>query len=239
MKLAGWISDYYCAPLGETLRAIGPLSGEVRHSKVFLLTPAGRDTARQLHLVTGDADDPASLILKLLDGRPLSASYIQKKVKDAAPALRSLIKKGFIEVEDTAQERDPLRASSGRLRAEFVSRTEEKLPKPERELLAYLELHPGLHNLKKLEDSVAKASASARSLGRRQLIRLTIEPIGMASAPPRAPHELNPHQRGAFQALHSALSAGAFQAFLLEGVTGSGKTEIYLNAIDSALALGR
>ena len=150
MKLGGWVSDYYCAPLGETLRAMAPLSGDVRHSKVYSLTRAGRDTTRQLHLSTnemqGEADDSASLILKLLDGRPLSASYIQQKVKNAAAALRSLTKKGFVEVEDTAQERDPLRASAARLRAEFLARTEAKLPKPERELLAYLELHPGLHN---------------------------------------------------------------------------------------------
>ena len=166
MKLATWISEYYCAPLGETLRAMAPLSGEVRHSKVYSLTQAGRDTARQLHLTTGEADDPASLILKLLDGRPLSASYIQQKVKNAATALKSLTKKAFVEVEDTAQERDPLRASATRLRAEFAKRTNDKLPKPERELLAYLELHPGQHNLKKLEESVGKASTAARSLAR-------------------------------------------------------------------------
>ena len=71
----------------------------MRHSKVYSLTPAGRDTARQLHLNTGEkgaeADDPSSLILKLLDGRPLSASYINQKVKNAASALRSLTKKAF------------------------------------------------------------------------------------------------------------------------------------------------
>ena len=71
MKLGRWISEYYCAPLGETLRAMAPLSGEVRHTKVYSLTPAGRDTARQLHLGSGEADDPGSMILKLLDGRPL------------------------------------------------------------------------------------------------------------------------------------------------------------------------
>ena len=59
MKLAGWISEYYCAALGETLRAMAPLSGDVRHSKIYSLTPAGRDTARQLHLVPpAKQDDP-------------------------------------------------------------------------------------------------------------------------------------------------------------------------------------
>ena len=61
----------------------------------------------------------------------------------------------------------------------------------------------------------------------------------MASAAPRAPHDLNPHQQTAFEAIHHSLNASAFQAFLLEGVTGSGKTEVYLKAIDSVLEVGR
>ena len=30
LKLGRWISEYYCAPLGETLRAMTPLAGDVR-----------------------------------------------------------------------------------------------------------------------------------------------------------------------------------------------------------------
>jgi primosomal protein N' (replication factor Y) len=149
------------------------------------------------------------------------------------------VKKGFVEMEDLARERDPLRASSTRLRAEFAGRTEEKLPKPERELLAYLELHPGSHNLKELEATLPRASTSARALGRRNLVKLAIEPVSMAAAQLRAPHSLNSHQRKAVDAIHAALRSRTFHAFLLEGVTGSGKTEVYLNAIDAVLEQGR
>jgi len=170
LKLGRWISEYYCAPLGETLRAMTPLAGDVRRSKVYSLTQSGRDAARQLHLTSEDQEDASTKLLKLLDGRPLSQTYLHQKVPNAAAALRSLTKRGFIEVEDLAQERDPLRASAVRLRAEFVTRTESKLPKAERELLAYLELHPGQHNLKKLEEAVAKASTAARAIQRRRRI---------------------------------------------------------------------
>jgi primosomal protein N' (replication factor Y) len=239
LKLGRWISEYYCAPLGETLRAMTPLAGDVRRSKVYSLTQSGRDAARQLHLTSEDQEDASTKLLKLLDGRPLSQTYLHQKVPNAAAALRSLTKRGFIEVEDLAQERDPLRASAVRLRAEFVTRTESKLPKAERELLAYLELHPGQHNLKKLEEAVAKASTAARALARQNLARLTIEPLGVAAAPPRAPHALNARQQTAFDEIRAALEAGNFKSFLLEGVTGSGKTEVYLNAIDAALEKGR
>jgi len=239
LNLGRWISNYYCAPLGETLRAMTPLASDVRHGKVYSLTPSGRDTARQLHLTSNEQEDPATAILRMLDGRSLSASYLKQKVTRSADVLRSLEKKGFVQSEDVAAERDPLRASAARLRIEFIERGTEKLPKQERELLAYLELHPGQHNVATLEETIAKASVAARALARRKLARLALEAVSSSAAPPRAPHTLNPHQQAAYDAIQTGLASRQFQAFLLEGVTGSGKTEIYLNAIEAALSLGR
>ncbi len=237
LQLGKWIADFYCAPLGETLRAMTPLAGEIRRGKVYSLTKPGRDVARQLHLGS-DESDPASTTLRLLDARALSASYLKQKIPNGAAVLKSLEKKGFIEAEDVAAERDPLRASAERLRIEFVSRA-EKLPKAERELLSYLELHPGSHNLGEVETLVAKASTAARSLARKQLVRLTVEAMAEVHGPIRTPHALNPQQQAAYDCIRDALDRKQYRTFLLQGVTGSGKTEVYLNAIEAALALGR
>jgi primosomal protein N' (replication factor Y) len=264
LKLGRWIASYYCAPLGETLRAMTPLSGDVRHGKIYSLTTSGRDAARQLHL-TDTGDDPASEILRMLDGRPLSASYLARKVEKAAGLLRSLEKRGFIQGEDTAAERDPLRASAARLRVEFVGRASladargsasrssdrtatvrerstsaaPSIPKPERELLSYLELHPGTHNLADLESVVAKASTAARALARKNLVKLSLEAVHSPTTFEPVPRVLNPHQQNAFDRIRVSIDAKQCQTFLLEGVTGSGKTEVYLRAIDATLALGR
>lgn len=48
---------------------------------------------------------------------------------------------------------------------------------------------------------------------------------------------LTPAQRDAVEAIHRAL--GRYTAFLLYGVTGSGKTEVYLHAIDAVLRAGK
>jgi primosomal protein N' (replication factor Y) len=240
IALGRWIAQYYCAPLGEVLRGMTPLTGEIRKTKLYSLTDSGRDAARQLLLGSAE-DDPTLQVLRLLESRPLSATYLQKRLPKAANVIRSLEKKGFVEIEDMEAQRDPLRASASRLRASWLAGAPAgmKLTKRERELHAFLELHPGTHNLGELEVSVTGASQAARSLARRQLIALEPEaPTGVfaSEGPPRT---LNPHQLPAYQQIDAALNSGKFQTFLMQGVTGSGKTEVYLKSIDACLALGR
>jgi len=52
------------------------------------------------------------------------------------------------------------------------------------------------------------------------------------------PHALNPEQQAAVDALAADVAAGGFKVSLLLGVTGSGKTEVYLRAIDATLRAG-
>src|SRR5206468_2338382 len=131
--------------LGYVLRGMLPLSSEIRRCKICTLTDAGRDAARQL-LLDSSPDDPVAQVLRMLEKRPLSAAYLAKAMPLADKVIRALERKKFIVAEDVQTERDPLRAPSDRLRVELVTRNagfEPKLNKPERELRAFLELHPG------------------------------------------------------------------------------------------------
>ena len=179
LKLGRWISEYYCAPLGETLRAMTPLAADIRHGKVYSLTSSGHDAARQFHF-DDSAPDPAAELLRLLDVRPLTGAYLARKVPKAASVLRALEKKGLVESEDRTGQR---------------------------------------------RHRVIPENASA------------LEPV--PEIVPRVPRTLNEHQAKAFASIHAALDAGQFCAFLLEGITGSGKTEVYLSAIEAALARGK
>jgi primosomal protein N' (replication factor Y) len=240
LALGRWIAGYYCAPLGEVLRSMLPLAAEIRRGKVWSLTDSGRDAARQL-LLDSAPDDPMAQVLRMLEKRPLSAAYLAKAMPLADKAIRSLERKCFIVAEQVQTERDPLRAPAERLRVELAGAAagDAKLTKPERELRAFLELHPGSHNLKDLEDAVRNASIAARSLARKGIVKLQPETAALRAGPVRAPHVLNAAQQAAFDAIESAIRSRQFQTFLLHGVTGSGKTEVYLNAIDSALAEDR
>jgi primosomal protein N' (replication factor Y) (superfamily II helicase) len=239
LRLAHWIAEYYCAPLGEVLKSMLPLSGEIRHTSLYSLTDLGRDVARQF--VTATESDPATSVLMLLEGRPRSVEHLAAKVPNARNALRRLVQRGWVQLEEKQEERDPLRASAERLQAEFIGRpaVDIKLKKGERELLAFLELHPGPHNIAALAKQVKRASESARSLARQNLIRLEVEGVAAPSGYERPVPVLNAHQEEAFQAIKTAVENRQFQAFLLQGVTGSGKTEVYLRSIEATLAFGR
>ncbi len=239
LRLAQWIAEYYCAPIGEVLKGMLPLGGEVRRSTVYSLTDSGRHIARQLSVKP--ADDAASAVLKLLEERPRFRQDLANKVKGARPVLAALVKRGWVTQEDRQEERDPLRAAAERLQAEFTRRPapEMKLKKNERELLAFLELHPGPHNLAELGKNVDKASEAARALARRELIKLDAHAIFAATGFERPIPVLNAHQEAAFAAIRAALETNQFKSFLLEGVTGSGKTEVYLRGIEAALGFGK
>ncbi len=239
IALGKWISGYYCAPLGEVLRSMLPLASDIRTGKIYTLTDIGRDASRQMS-IDPQAEDTTNQLIQMLAARSLSAAHIKKKIPLADRILKSLERRGWIAVEAVQHDRDPLRAPAAKLRIALIgAEPQGKAPKAERELLAYLALHPGTHNLGEIEPLIRNASQAARSLARKRAVTLTPEPVAIRSAPIRAPHELNGSQRNAFDLIGAGIATGKFCTFLLYGVTGSGKTEVYLNAIDAALAAGR
>jgi primosomal protein N' (replication factor Y) len=239
IALARWISGYYCAPLGEVLRSMLPLASEIRSGKIYSLTDSGRDAARQL-MLDASPGDPAANLLRAMEGRSLSAGYLKKKFPLADKLLRALEKKGFVIAEHTQESRDPLRAASQSMRIQLSGADPAgKLPKAERELIAFLQLHPGTHNLAEVESQVNNASAAARALARKGALTVTREELQISPAYAKIAHLLNPAQQTAFESIRSGIESREFRTFLLHGVTGSGKTEVYLKAIDATLACGR
>lgn len=62
----------------------------------------------------------------------------------------------------------------------------------------------------------------------------------LAEEPTHSRHvRLTPAQQAAYDEINAALHGGAYKTFLLHGVTGSGKTEIYLQVIEEALRIGK
>jgi primosomal protein N' (replication factor Y) len=237
LSLGLWIADYYCAPPGETLRTMLPLAAEIHAARFVSLTPLGHEAARQLPILA-EEQDPVSQILRALERRPLAEATLKKKFPLAAGSLRSLMKKGYVALESVQRVRDPLRARTGVVMVEWqeAGGVPEKLSLGESRLLDYLKLHPGSHDLRALEAEIKGSVAAAKRLAQHGAVRLwrAVEEPDLAAARASRP-VLNQEQRQALDAVTQSIAAGRFHTFLLHGVTGSGKTEVYLNAIEAAL----
>jgi primosomal protein N' (replication factor Y) len=99
-------------------------------------------------------------------------------------------------------------------------------------LRAVVEAHPGLSVDRALRE--ARVSAAVfREAERQGVVRRGAPPLPDL---PGSPHALMPAQARAVEAVLSRLNGGSV---LLEGVTGSGKTEVYLTVIEAVLARGR
>ncbi|MBP3500168.1 MAG: primosomal protein N' [Akkermansia sp.] len=106
-------------------------------------------------------------------------------------------------------------------------------------------LHAGSTKRETLADlGGSPALVPCRALEKAGYIRIEEEqvhrdPAGSEQFAPTSPLELNPEQAAALQQITSAFDAGSTRPLLLQGVTGSGKTEVYLQAASHALVQGK
>ncbi len=95
-----------------------------------------------------------------------------------------------------------------------------------------------------LQNAAGCRTGPIKALLAKGLIETSLERIQPAVAvrEPIEPHQsltLNPAQRQAVDAVVSALQSGEHRTFVLHGVTGSGKTEVYIRAIEEMIQFRR
>jgi primosomal protein N' (replication factor Y) len=257
LELAEWIAGYYLAPLGEVLRGMLPLMAEVRRVVYYRITDLGRDAlAGSLDGDSGPLGSRPSRITRekkqtsterhaierrvlerLASGGPVKVSTLRTATAAGLPLLAAMLRKKWIARETAATERDARRTERF---AVLVPDTRlPNLTKLQQAILAELAANGGELPLAELRRRELPSS-TLQTLVRRDLVRIEERSAafrlgGIES--PEGPLTLNESQLDALASIVSHL--GAFHPFLLHGVTGSGKTAVYLKAMQRALDRGQ
>ncbi len=244
LALGQWISVHYLTPLHAALFAMVPPGLQQRAEARYELaadTPPGalKPTQQRLYdllrergpLTVGELGSLAPTRHWRTHLRPLlAAGHVRQTITLQPPSVRP-----HYETLARLTEPDRQRWPDGRAVRQLAVL----------ELLALRRSEDaGWTQLADLRQQAGASPAILRALADKELVELRQEqvwrdPLAGTRFVPIAPPQLTPDQEAAWQAIAADLDAPARRPFLLQGVTGSGKTELYLRAVARALAQGR
>ena len=238
LELTRRVSEHYFTPWGQVLQAALPLQLRVRHVRRLRLLEEGRQV---LEHPFANPPPAARRVLQLLAAGEMSETRLKRALpRLGETALQEMLRRGWVAREEEAK--IPARAAACEAWALAAGASSPRVREARRRAALELLREEGEMPLSVLARRSGAPIAALRDLARRGHLKLEaraapaagdIEP-GAAEAPPPA----TAAQAQAIEAIAPCLGAGAYRAFLLEGVTGSGKTEVYLRLALQARSQG-
>ncbi len=235
-------AEQLLCPLGVALAAAIPAGSSPRTRRLLAITPRGRE-ARSRGALRG----PAASLLECLEAGPRTPASLRARLgPEALEPVADLLRDGLL-AETTGVTSPAVRAAVVRV----LSAAPDLDPAAARERLrrapsqlALLEIlvAEGPTEWSRLSGRVKDLPGRVRRLQEHGFVRVEERTPGLGESPlPESGEvpELTPDQERAVEALETAIDAGDPTPILLHGVTGSGKTEVYLRAVAHALARGR
>ncbi len=240
LELGQWISRYYAAPIGETMRAMLPPEIELRHEREYALTDTGRAYLNDLASAAEITDTERDELERLSS---LERSNARRKRVTEITAER-LVRLGYLTAREIVRDR---KIRTQKIVA-WTSSSEDdaslRATPAERRIREILTAEHGPLPLPLLLEKAGVSRAAVERLEKAGLLRTWQESLTATEdawdtdfTPPS--NVLNIEQNEALGEIWGWLLDGRFTVGLLHGVTGSGKTEVYLGAIAAALSRGK
>ena len=236
-----WMADYYLYPIGRMIQAALPGGLNVSTYPTAKITPEGLMAAG---LLSRDSEEGATL------------DWIRVNPAKKVPGpfrrfIPSFEKRGWVTAETRSTRRRAsflsrpfVRVKEGMHLDSFLQEHGNTLKaKGEKELLSSF-LPSGTLPLHEISRRFPTGDYLVRKWVRKGVLERYTATVmrdlaGNLLFPSPEPHRLFEQQEKALQAIRGHLQKGHFSVFLLHGVTGSGKTEVYFGAIRSAMDMGR
>lgn len=277
LELGKWIANYYCAPLGEVLRGMVPLTAEVRRQWVYRITEQGlrvlydgatHGASRRSRLTPEEQNREYAVLNYLASGlepggdlaaaEPAKIATLRSATGANKALLDGMVKKRWLARTPLAEMRDARRVemlavlvdqSECDASAEGSTRRLPKLNDNQLAVMAELAGCGGRELVRLLRARLTERGvpdSTLATLVKRGLVRLeetaqAFHVSGLSQHGKKFAHEhtLNEAQTEALATIAAAMDKGGFRSHLLYGVTGSGKTAVYVAAIERALAAGK
>jgi primosomal protein N' (replication factor Y) len=256
MRLCDWLHRYYVCGMGEALKAALPQGMDVDAARYVSLCTEDEELIGR---VVGRSKTKAAMVDALRTGEIMTEEDLLALagVRSITAQLKELLMEGVVRVESTI-ERPAVRAKTVlavRLLppwtrrekiAELMEIVETRAPR-QANIVATLWKHYGQgRRTVQMTDLVREARASSaqvRALEEKDIVEVLDEEVTreweIRYAEKEKKFVLTDEQRAVLASMFEATDASRHQTMLLHGVTGSGKTQVYIEAIRHVLTSGK
>lgn len=246
VRTALWTAEYYFAPPGEIFRSLFPAGSQVSGERRVSLTPKTAMLLLGGLRPQGLHPQEEALLDVLSKEKSLAVKELLQKagVRNGESRIDSLAAANWIEIEtriETPKVREKERLGIRRCGVGAIP----ELPAAQARLFDALAGVVGTVPLQELLRTTGCAKASADALAQKGLVEITSLRIDRAPADLAAVLAagkgivLTAYQKELIERVTHLIRRQTPARFLVHGVTGSGKTEVYLRLIAEALALGK